>query len=459
MDALFFFRHSAHHDVELRFALRGIAENMPWIRKVWIFGDKPRFISSRSSRIEHVSHESLAETWGYKTPVTNFFLMYFLSSLIPELAEEFLWFCDDFIVINPLSQDDAKRDRYINDFSESTRGRGLWKESLWRTHDFLQHLGYTHYNFETHSPTYFTKRRIFEAYCDFKDYVTEDRWYGLLGPSAILNHSTVMGTTDLVKRSTEGMWVGFHGNAPGYRDLKKAVAGKTFLNFDDGGFTADMEKFLTVRFPDRCIFESEDSDENDTESNRECNWYPEPILSSKKEIGGLAARMGLNGMCAELCQHDDLTFSSDFLRLWSGQAYHRVEIGRVEKTLSKADRHQMTESSRQSDGDYLRLEDCAISEAENFSSSGDFADGSLDLVYANLRLSGEETRQFIDSWYPKVRSGGLIGGIGYFDGTIPGIHSSVKSVVDRWATEEQLSVDCTGEHVWRSWLARRPLTP
>ena len=44
MDALFFFRHSEFGDRELQFALRGIARHAPWIRKVWIFGDRPAFL-------------------------------------------------------------------------------------------------------------------------------------------------------------------------------------------------------------------------------------------------------------------------------------------------------------------------------------------------------------------------------------------------------------------------------
>src|SRR5690349_5020053 len=103
MHALFFLKHSPHADEELRFALRGIEKNAPWVEKVWVFGDRPHFLSEDTSVVEHVPHELVARAAKFKTPVTNFFLLLYLSSLIPELSPEFLWFCDDFIIIRPLS--------------------------------------------------------------------------------------------------------------------------------------------------------------------------------------------------------------------------------------------------------------------------------------------------------------------------------------------------------------------
>ena len=64
------------------------------------------------------------------------------------------------------------------------RGTGLYKEAMWRTHDVLKRLGYPVYSFETHCPTYLRKRWVFEAYCDFQDFVTDDRFHGMIGPSA-----------------------------------------------------------------------------------------------------------------------------------------------------------------------------------------------------------------------------------------------------------------------------------
>jgi hypothetical protein len=257
MDALYFYRHSRFKDVEILFSLRGLDVHAPWIRKVWIFGDRPAFLTDDRTVAEHVPHEYVARVGDFRTPVTNFFLMFYLSSLIPELTPEYLWFCDDFILLDDLSEPEARQDRYLEDLGEvRNRGRGLWKDSLWRTYDLLKRLGYTGYNFETHTPTYFTKRRILEAYCDFKDFITQDRWQGMLGPTAILNHAyKVEPGMTLTSLRDQDLRAGFHGKRPGRDEIEERSRGKKFLNFDDEAFGPDLLAFLKAKFPRVSKFE------------------------------------------------------------------------------------------------------------------------------------------------------------------------------------------------------------
>ena len=256
MHAIVFLKHSAAGDEELRFALRGIADNCPFIEKVWIFGDRPLWLSNNTRLIEHVPHLLVARIGSFKLPVTNGFLLTWLSSLIPELSSEYLLFSDDQIVLQPLADADARAMRYLEDMSQvKNRGQGLWLDSLWRTYDTLKRLGLPGYNFETHCPTFYTKRRVLEAYCNLKDYVTEDRWYGLLAHTAILNHALVRERCPLVHLATEGKHVGFHYRAFQYEDISTACAGKTFLNFDDIAFDDNMRHYLRERFPEPCKYE------------------------------------------------------------------------------------------------------------------------------------------------------------------------------------------------------------
>jgi hypothetical protein len=159
MDARYVFRHSVHGDVEIRYSLRSVAEYAPYIRKVWIFGDRLAFLSDDTSFVEHVPHSYITRSGSFRTPVTNFFLLLYLSSLIPDLDHEYLFFCDDFYLLRPLEMADARTVRYLQDLSQAKdRGRGVWRESLWRTYDLLRRLGYPGYNLEAHTPTYFRRR-------------------------------------------------------------------------------------------------------------------------------------------------------------------------------------------------------------------------------------------------------------------------------------------------------------
>jgi len=259
MDALFFYRHSKAEDREILVALRAIAQYAPWIRKIWVFGDRPAFLSSEARIIESVPHELLAWIGGFRTPVRSTFLMFFLTALLPELTEDYVVFSDDFILLRDWPEEDARRIRYLEDMSRlPSRGRGLWKDSLWRTYDTLRRLGYGSLNFETHVPVYMRKRWVLDAYRDLRDYVSEDRYFGLLAATSILNHAAKHHDLPLVHLEAEQSRAGFYGKPPSMEEIERSTEGRQFLNFDDKGFGPDLRKFLEQRFPDRCQFEAPD---------------------------------------------------------------------------------------------------------------------------------------------------------------------------------------------------------
>ncbi len=257
MDVVYLVQHSAHDDLELQYSLRSVAKNLPWIRKVWVFGDRPKFLCDNWSAIEHVPWEAVAWTGRFSTPVKNHFLQYFLASLWPELDFEFLVFCDDYVLLDRLSEPVAKRDRYVENLDDlQSRGEGLWKQSLWRTYDWLKRLGYTGFNFTTHLPVYMTKKRVFDAYADLEDYVTEDRFAGMLAETGILNHAYRQQRFPLTLVNEEGLCAGFHDQPSPYTKIVENTIDKLFLNFDDKAFNKDMRRFLAERFPQPCLYET-----------------------------------------------------------------------------------------------------------------------------------------------------------------------------------------------------------
>ncbi len=258
VDALYVYKHSGHDDFEIRHSLRSVALYAPYIRKVWIYGDKPHFLSDDTSLVEHVPHEATARILKVRLPVRNMFLLIFLSSLIGDLSSEYLFFSDDFFLLDTFPPEAARQDRYIENLAlKKVTKRGLWVDSLWRSYDVLVRLGYTGYNFETHTPTYLTKKRVLDAYCDLKDFVTEDRWYGLIGPTSILNHAYKREQMPLTHLGEENTRSGFWGKPPSYEDVVTKSAGKTFFNFDDAAFGDSIRRFLTEQFPNRSQYEKE----------------------------------------------------------------------------------------------------------------------------------------------------------------------------------------------------------
>src|SRR5437016_6156271 len=105
VDIVYPFRHSNAGDNEMLFSLRSVARNLPFINKVWIFGDRPLFLSDDSSIVGHIQHGYIAPLFGYELPVHNDFVMVFLVSLLPCVAFDFVRFSDDYIVLQPLSRE------------------------------------------------------------------------------------------------------------------------------------------------------------------------------------------------------------------------------------------------------------------------------------------------------------------------------------------------------------------
>jgi hypothetical protein len=257
MDIVYFLRHSAAGDMEIRYSLRSVARHFPGVGKVWVFGDWPPFLSGDESIIQHVPHEYVARATGVRTPVVNMFQMMFLSSLIPDLSREYLWFCDDYILLDELTLEAARRIRFLEvlDEIEGNRGRGMWVDCLWRTYELLKRLKLPRLNFETHVPTCLRRKWVFDAYCDLRDFVTEDRWYGMLGPTAIMNHALAHNDLRPVMIREEGTRAGFWRKPPTYNQVVNECRGKLFLNFDDDAFGDSIRRFLEERFPDPCRYE------------------------------------------------------------------------------------------------------------------------------------------------------------------------------------------------------------
>jgi hypothetical protein len=260
MDILYFYKKVAD-DFEIRHSLRSVEQHAPWARKIWIYGDRPDFLTSDVSVAEHVPDSFATEVLGVRPPVRNTFQMLFLTSLLPELTPEYVWWSDDHFLLKDYPINDARKVRYLEDLRTARRptNPGLWLGQLWHTHDTLKRLGYTGHNYETHTPIYFTKRRVLEAYCDLRDFVTYDRWHGLMGASAILNHAHRYDKMPMYSMAEEGSRVGWAGNVPpSYDDIIQGTTGKTFLFVNDENLTDATRQYLTDRYPERSRFEGDE---------------------------------------------------------------------------------------------------------------------------------------------------------------------------------------------------------
>ncbi len=257
LDIVYLFSHSHLGAAEIRHSLRSVTAHLPWVRKVWIFGDRPEWLSEDRSIVEHVPQGYLAPLMGWQEPVTSDFLMLFLASLIPELSYEFVRFSDDYIILQPTSREELCVPRALEDLNEiPIRGSSRFQDMLWRTYDILKHYGYPGYNFECHVPMPLNKKLVLEAFLAFRDFLSEDRYSGMLSATTIYNYAIKRHGLKFRWLAEENSKAGFYFSCPStVAEVAAACEGKRFLNFDDAAYGPALQAFLADRFPDKCKYE------------------------------------------------------------------------------------------------------------------------------------------------------------------------------------------------------------
>jgi hypothetical protein len=81
---------------------------------------------------------------------------------------------------------------------------------------------------------------------------------------------------------------------------------------------------------------------------------------------------------------------------------------------------------------------------------------SLDFVYLDARHDEPAVRSDLETWFPKVRPGGVIAGHDYVDGTFPDGEFGVRSAVTAFAGARGLPVHATLDGPWISWWLSVP---
>jgi hypothetical protein len=179
-----------------------------------------------------------------------------LAPLIPGLTFDFVRFSDDYVVLQPLTRERLCTVRALEDLNVQTvRGRGKWKDMLWRTYDTLKQFGYAGYNFETHVPQPLTRQLVFEAFLAFREFITEDRYVGMQSGTAIYNYALLHHGIPFVWIHAEQSKAGFYGGCPAEAAIASACRRKLFLSFDNEGFGPPMREYLKNQFPEPCKYE------------------------------------------------------------------------------------------------------------------------------------------------------------------------------------------------------------
>lgn len=232
MDIVYIYKRT-DDDFSIQHSLISVQKYMPWVRKIWIYGDKPE----STVPFTHVD--------GIEPRASNFFKLIQGASEIEGLSDEFLVFADDYIVLKNVSEEEARVITYIENLDHAAAKdveRDQWQEWIMRTWADLHTKGISPvYNFETHTPVMLRKNWIKEAVREAGKGVRAQNLKGLMGLTYILNIALKKHSLEVTLCKDRA---GFTHREPHAWEIAYATADKRYLFYDDESLGAYLRDFI-----------------------------------------------------------------------------------------------------------------------------------------------------------------------------------------------------------------------
>lgn len=116
----------------LKYWFRGVEKFAPWVRKIHFVtcGQRPEWLNADHPKIQMVSHEDYMPTASL--PVFNSSVIEIFLHRIPDLAEHFVYFNDDFFIVDHLSPERFFKNGLPQDIAafRTNLGLSLWSKCL-----------------------------------------------------------------------------------------------------------------------------------------------------------------------------------------------------------------------------------------------------------------------------------------------------------------------------------------
>lgn len=167
---------NAPHNEELRWSLRSL-RNLPGIGKVWIYGGLPNCVNP-----EAVNYVKVLQNQGNKWDNTALQLIKICEN--DNITENFIWFNDDFFVMQETDRLEYYKDRTLSqrilDFNKRTPyvSRGKYAMRLRRAEWALNSKQKTTRNFELHIPMVFNREKLLKTIHNFRGQGAKRSLYG-----------------------------------------------------------------------------------------------------------------------------------------------------------------------------------------------------------------------------------------------------------------------------------------
>lgn len=249
--------HSYAKFQELLYSMRSIAAFFQGEYKVFVIGDKPPWLSDEAVFIH-------APVIG-KVPVRD--VVSKMKTIIAreDVSENFIWMNDDEYLMNPVSEDDLKTPKGIEDLDRvwrTKKGKVLtntgYRRNMWNTFHELKRNKLPAINTCTHLPFYYNKKMLNLV---LDRYAVSDNKYLI----TLLYHNNLYEPADYqFINNYNGYKVALYLNrVSSIGQLEAKCAKAKFFNHSDTGYRKNhngkgvsiIQQFLKKKFPAKSKFE------------------------------------------------------------------------------------------------------------------------------------------------------------------------------------------------------------
>jgi len=226
---------SRHGDAELRYALRSIERHVENLGRVWVIGHRPAWLRG----VEHLPADD-ADSCKDRNILAKI-----EAACRAGVSERFLFWSDDQVILRPLAF--LQFGPYTWGDAPAANGKAnRWHRRLAATGDWLRRQGFSCWHGDTHTPIPMERERLLEL----AELCREDWWR---------DDGFTIGTWYLNAAELQPAALGDRkATVEGYcrsEEIRKRLAGRWFLGFNDAGFTRELRGLLDELFPDRSQFE------------------------------------------------------------------------------------------------------------------------------------------------------------------------------------------------------------
>jgi len=221
-------------DIELRYALRSIELHVENLGQVWVVGHRPAWLRG----VRHLPAED-----SLPTKDGNIIHKLRLACQQPELAEHFVFWSDDQLLLRPLAFSQLGP-YHLGDLRHRTTWDTTWFKRLRNTRDTLAAAGKTTWYGDTHAPIPMGKAK-FLAMCEQVDYRR---------PPGVCVGTTYVNSADATIRPMGQRKATAQAHLA-EAELRAHITGRWFLGYAADGFTPTLRKLLDELFPEPSRFE------------------------------------------------------------------------------------------------------------------------------------------------------------------------------------------------------------